>query len=208
MLRPILTLLAATAFLSGCAAISALSGAATPLESYDLQAPADGPVARSSLARQLVVEVPSAPGGLMTERIMIRPRPLQAQYLTDGQWSAEAPLMIQTLMVRTLEDSNGFRYVGRRPLGSFGDYVLISELTDLQAEAAQEGDGATVRVRLTARLVRESDASVLSARTFNVSFPVASTETIDLVEGFNSATQIMLKDLSAWVLASLGVRVG
>ncbi|TGD42633.1 hypothetical protein EEB11_12860 [Pseudotabrizicola sediminis] len=208
MLRPILTLLAATAFLSGCAAISALSGAATPLESYDLQAPADGPVARSSLARQLVVEVPSAPGGLMTERIMIRPRPLQAQYLTDGQWSAEAPLMIQTLMVRTLEDSNGFRYVGRRPLGSFGDYVLISELTDLQAEAAQQGDGATVRVRLTARLVRESDASVLSARTFNVSFPVASTETIDLVEGFNSATQIMLKDLSAWVLASLGVRVG
>lgn len=208
MLRPILTLLAATAFLSGCAAISALSGAATPLESYDLQAPADGPVARSSLARQLVVEVPSAPGGLMTERIMIRPRPLQAQYLTDGQWSAEAPLMIQTLMVRTLEDSNGFRYVGRRPLGSFGDYVLISELTDLQAEAAQQGDGATVRVRLTARLVRESDASVLSARTFNVSFPVASTETIDLVEGFNSATQIMLKDLSAWVLASLGLRVG
>ena len=208
MLRPILTLLAATAFLSGCAAISALSGAATPLESYDLQAPADGPVARSSLARQLVVEVPSAPGGLMTERIMIRPRPLQAQYLTDGQWSAEAPLMIQTLMVRTLEDSNGFRYVGRRPLGSFGDYVLISELTDLQAEAAPVGAGAKIRVRLTARLVRESDASVLSARTFNVSFPVASTETIDLVEGFNSATQIMLKDLSAWVLASLGLRVG
>ncbi|WP_103332967.1 ABC-type transport auxiliary lipoprotein family protein [Pseudotabrizicola formosa] len=208
MLRPILTLLATTVFLSGCAAISALSGAATPLESYDLQAPADGPVARSSLARQLVVEVPSAPGGLMTERIMIRPRPLQAQYLTDGQWSAETPLMLQTLMVRTLEDSNGFRYVGRRPLGSFGDYVLISELTDLQAEAVPEGEGANIRVRLTARLVRESDASVLSTRTFNVSFPVASTETIDLVEGFNTATQIMLKDLSSWVLAALGLRVG
>lgn len=208
MLRPILTLLAATAFLSGCAAISALSGAATPLESYDLQAPADGPVARSSLARQLVVEVPTAPGGLMTDRIMIRPRPLQAQYLTDGQWSSETPEMMQTLIVRTLEDSNGLRYVGRRPLGSFGDYVLISELTDLQAEAAPVGDGANIRVRLTARLVRESDASVLSTRTFNVSYPVASRDTIVLVEGFNAATQIMLKDLSGWVLNTLGLRVG
>ncbi|MDO9638031.1 MAG: ABC-type transport auxiliary lipoprotein family protein [Pseudotabrizicola sp.] len=208
MLRPILTILAATAFLSGCAAISALSGAATPLESYDLQAPADGPVARSSLARQLVVEVPSAPGGLMTDRIMIRPRPLQAQYLTDGQWSAETPEMMQTLIVRTLEDSNGLRYVGRRPLGSFGDYVLISELTDMQAEAAPAGQGANIRVRLTARLVRESDASVLSTRTFNVTYPVASTDTIVLVEGFNAATQIMLKDLSGWVLNTLGLRVG
>lgn len=208
MLRPILTALAATAFLSACSAISALNGAATPLESYDLQAPADAPVARSSVARQLVVELPSAPGGLMTDRIMIRPRPLQAQYLTDGQWSAEAPEMMQTLMVRTLEDSNGFRYVGRRPLGSFGDYVLISELTDLQAEAAADGESATIRVRLTARLVRESDASVLATRTFNVAFPVASTETIMLVEGFNSATQLMLKDLSGWVLSSLGVRAG
>lgn len=206
MLRLTLTALAATIFLSGCSAFSALNSAATPLQSYDLQAPADGPRARSSLARQLVIEVPSAPGGLMTDRIMIRPRPLQAQYLTDGQWAAEAPLMMQTLMVRTLEDTNGFRYVGRRPLGSFGDFVLISELTDLQAEAAPESGGATIRVRLTAKLVRESDASVLANRTFNVTFPVATTETIDVVEGFNSATQIMLKDLSGWVLASLGVR--
>lgn len=208
MLRLTFTALAAAALLSGCSAISALNGAATPLESYDLQAPGDAPVARSTLARQLVVEVPTAPGGLMTDRIMIRPRPLQAQYLTDGQWGSETPEMMQTLIVRTLEDSNGFRYVGRRPLGSFGDYVLISELTDLHAEAAAEGDGATIRVRLTARLVRESDASVMSTRTFNTSFPVATTETIDLVEGFNSATQLMLKDLSGWVLSTLGVRAG
>ncbi|MDO8882082.1 MAG: ABC-type transport auxiliary lipoprotein family protein [Pseudotabrizicola sp.] len=208
MLRPIVTALVATAFLSACSAISALNSAATPTQSYDLQAPVDVQVARSSLARQLVVEVPTAPGGLMTDRIMIRPRPLQAQYLTDGQWASEAPLMMQTLIVRTLEDSNGFRYVGRRPLGSFGDYVLISEMTDLQAEAAPDGKSATIRVRLTARLVRESDASVMATRTFNASVPVATTETIALVEGFNSATQSVLKDLSAWVLSSLGVRTG
>ena len=207
MLRLTLLSLVTVALLPGCAAISALSGAATPLENYDLAAPADAPQARRTLARQMVVELPTAPGALMTERILIRPRPLQAQYLPDGQWASEAPVMLQTLMVRALEDANAFRYVGRRPLGSFGDFVLISELTDFQAEALPEGEGATIRVRLTARVVRESDAAVIASRTFNAAGASASTATVDLVDGFNSATQSMLRDLSAWVLGTVGAGV-
>jgi len=207
MLRLSLISLATAALLPGCAALSALSGAATPLENYDLEAPANPPQARRTLARQMVVELPTAPGALMTERILIRPRPLQAQYLPDGQWASEAPVMLQTLMVRTLEDANAFRYVGRRPLGSFGDFVLISELTDLQAEAQPDGPGATIRVRLTARVVRESDAAVIASRTFNAAGATATTDTIDLVEGFNSASQSMLRDLSAWVLGTVGAGV-
>jgi cholesterol transport system auxiliary component len=207
MLRLTLLSLVTVALLPGCAAISALSGAATPLENYDLAAPADAPQARRTLARQMVVELPTAPGALMTERILIRPRPLQAQYLPDGHWASEAPVMLQTLMVRALEDANAFRYVGRRPLGSFGDFVLISELTDFQAEALPEGEGATIRVRLTARVVRESDAAVIASRTFNAAGASASTATVDLVDGFNSATQSMLRDLSAWVLGTVGAGV-
>ena len=207
MLRLTLLSLVTVALLPGCAAISALSGAATPLENYDLAAPADAPQARRTLARQMVVELPTAPGALMTERILIRPRPLQAQYLPDGQWASEAPVMLQTLMVRALEDANAFRYVGRRPLGSFGDFVLISELTDFQAEALPEGEGATILVRLTARVVRESDAAVIASRTFNAAGASASTATVDLVDGFNSATQSMLRDLSAWVLGTVGAGV-
>ena len=207
MLRLTFLSLVTVALLPGCAAISALSGAATPLENYDLAAPADAPQARRTLARQMVVELPTAPGALMTERILIRPRPLQAQYLPDGQWASEAPVMLQTLMVRALEDANAFRYVGRRPLGSFGDFVLISELTDFQAEALPEGEGATIRVRLTARVVRESDAAVIASRTFNAAGAATSTATVDLVDGFNTATQSMLRDLSAWVLGTVGAGV-
>ncbi|MFV0490345.1 MAG: ABC-type transport auxiliary lipoprotein family protein [Pseudorhodobacter sp.] len=206
MFRISLISLATAALLPGCAALSALGGGS--LDVYDLAAPADAPVARRTVSRQMVVELPTAPGVLMTDRILIRPRPLQAQYLPDGSWATETPEMMQTLIVRTLENSNAFRYVGRRPLGSYGDYVLVSELTDLQAEVQPEGagDGATVRVRLMARLVRESDASVLGSRSFTASVPVATTETIDVVEGLNDATQEMLRQLSSWVLSTTGVR--
>lgn len=208
MIRPTLFALAATTLLSGCSALSALSGAATPLNAYDLSAPVGGPVARGrALARQVVVELPTAPGALSTDRILIRPHPLQAAYLPDGQWAEETPVMVQTLILRSLEDTNAFRYVGRRPLGSSGDYALVSELTDFQAEAGAEGNSATIRLRLTARLVREDDAAIMSSRTFNASAIVGSTETLDLIEGFNTANQDMLRDLTGWVLDVLNVSV-
>jgi len=206
MFRYMLISVTAATLLSGCAAISALSGAATPLENYDLTAPVNGPVARGrGLARQMVVELPSVPGALATDRILIRPRPLQAQYLPDGQWASETPMMVQTLMLRALEDSNAFRYVGRRPLGGSGDYALVSELTDFQAEVDPDGKTATIRVRLTARLVREEDASILSTRTFTASSATASIGTVDLVEGFNSTAHGMLREMTGWVLQSLNI---
>jgi cholesterol transport system auxiliary component len=133
-LRPVL-FAATIALLPGCSALSALSGAATPLDAYDLNAPVNPVQARNTSSGQLVVEIPTAPGALTTDRILIRPHPLQAAYLPDGKWAEEAPIMLQTLMVRSFEDSNAFRYVGRRPLGGAGDYALLTELTDFQAVA-------------------------------------------------------------------------
>jgi len=207
-LRPLLLALAAVAALSGCSALSALSGATTPLDAYDLAAPLDGPQAQGrATARQMVVELPTTPGALSTDRILIRPHPLQAAYLPDAKWAEDTPLMLQTLLVRSLEDSNAFRYVGRRPLGASGDYALISELTDFQAEVAADGKTAAIRLRLTARLVREEDASVLSSRTFNTTAAAASTKTPDLVEGFNQANQQLLTEATAWLLSTLNIPV-
>jgi cholesterol transport system auxiliary component len=206
LLRPFVLTVVAGAFLSGCSAISAISGAATPLDAFDLTAPLDGAKARGrATSQQLVVELPNAPGAIATNRILIRPHPLQAAYLPDAQWSEEVPVMVQTLLVRTLEDSNAFRYVGRRPLGAAGDYALVSELTDFQAEAGNDGVTATIRLRLTARLVREDDATVLASRSFTASAQTASTGSLDLVESFNQANQAMLSDISSWVLDTLNI---
>lgn len=207
ILRPILLALATTTLLSGCSALSALSGAATPLAAYDLNAPTNPVQARSTSSRQLVVEIPTAPGALTTDRILIRPHPLQAAYLPDGKWAEEAPIMLQTLMVRSFEDSNAFRFVGRNPLGSSGDYALLTELTDFQAEVGPDGKAATIRLRLTARLVREDDAQVIASRSFTQTAQTASTEALPLVEGFNLANQAMLDDVTKWVLGALNIGV-
>ena len=193
--------------LAGCSALSTLTDATTPLEAFELRVPADMPQVRSSVRRDLVIETPAAGGALDTDRIMIRPGPLQAQYLPGARWTDTAPVMLQNLMLRAFEDTNALRYVGRRPLGGTGDYVLISELTDFQAELDATGQGVTTRLRTTVRLVREADASIIGSRTIQTVAQAASTDTLAVVQSFDQATGAALQDLTGWALGLIGLRV-
>ena len=203
-MTPMRALLAAVAisFLSGCGGL--LGGATTPLDAYELRAPEVAAAARTT-SRSLVIEVPGAGGALDTDRIMIRPNPLQAQYLPGVRWTEDAPVMLQSVMLRAFEDTNALRYVGRRPLGGLGDIALVSELTDMQAEVGPEGE-VRARIRLTARLVREDDAEVLASRNFQASVPVASTDTMDVVQGLNAALDQVVGELVTWLLRQIGLR--
>jgi cholesterol transport system auxiliary component len=203
-LRRTLMLLAAL-LLGGCAAISSISNATTPLQAYGLRAPAAAPDVRGSLRRDLVIETPTAGGALDTDRILIRPGPFQVAYLPGVRWTDPAPVMLQNLMLRSFEDTNALRYVGRRPIAGTADYLLVSELTDFQAELGPDGDAVTTRVRLTARLVRESDAQILGSRTIQTTEPAASTEPAAVVAGFDEATSAALRELTIWALRRMGL---
>lgn len=191
--------------LAGCGAISALSDAATPLDAYDLRAPQDAVQAVQVSARSLSVEPPTTGGALETDRILIKPNAVQSLYLPGARWSASAPEMLQTLILRAFEDHNALSYVGRQPIGTSGDFVLLTEITDFQAELGADGESAMTRVRVTARVVRESDARVLARRTFTATAPSASTETLAIVQSFNDATDQLLPDLTRWALGAMGV---
>jgi cholesterol transport system auxiliary component len=201
-MSPLRALLAATALslLSGCGGL--LGGGAAPLDAFELRAPQVATTARAT-NRSLVVEVPGAGGALNTDRIMIRPNPLQAQYLPGVRWTEDAPVLVQTVLLRAFEDTGALRYVGRRPLGAIGDIALVSELTDLQAEVRADGS-VIARMRLTARLVREDDAAILSSRTFQAALPVVSTDTGAVVQGLNAASDAVVGEMVGWLLRQIG----
>lgn len=196
----------ALSLLSGCGALSAIGDATTPLDAFELRAPAL-PQAGRSLARALSIEPPTTSGALDIDRILIKPNALQSLYLPGARWSDETPLMYQTVMLRAFEDTGALSYVGRRPLGGTGDFALISEITDFQAELGADGESVSTRIRLVARMVRETDARVLSRRSFQAVAPAASSETLDVVQAFNIASDVVLNDLVRWGLDVIGLRL-
>lgn len=200
-------LLLSALVLGGCAAITSINDATTPLQAYELRAPSEVPRVRGSLRRDLVVETPTAGGALDTDRILIRPDPFQAAYLPRVRWTDTAPVMLQNLMLRSFEDTNALRFVGRRPIGGTADYLLVSDLTDFQAELDPDGDTITTRVRLTTRLVRNADGTILGSRTIQTTAPAASTDPSAVVVGFNAATSAALRELTTWALRRMGLGV-
>ena len=192
-----------TAALPGCAALNALSGEPAR-DVFELRPPPAGALqcGRSRVA-ELVVELPKSRGTLDSERIMIRPSALQTQYLPDAVWGDTVPMTLQRLLVQSLGAHDAFTHVGRAPLGAAGDYALLSEIEDFNAEVS--GDAATVRLNVTAQMVREADARVVSRGRFAISQPVASTRTPDLVAGFDMASQRLVGEMTAWGLHAVGV---
>lgn len=192
------------ALLSGCAAISAVSDAATPLDVFELRAPGDiTAVSGRPIARDVIIELPTTSGALATDRIMIRPNPLQAQYLPDVRWSETTPVMVQTLMLRSIEATGAVRYVGRKPLGVSGDFALVTEVIDFQADVASDGETANVQITLLVRIVRERDASIVDSRRLSASVIAATTETLPVIDAFSVASDQIFAEFAKWVQSTL-----
>ncbi|WP_374635966.1 ABC-type transport auxiliary lipoprotein family protein [Paracoccus sp. (in: a-proteobacteria)] len=198
-------LLVLTTALSGCGALRALEGE-PDRDVFELRPPSDQPMkcGRGRVA-ELVIEPPKTRGTLDTDRIMIRPNELQTQYLPDARWGDTVPVTLQTLLVRGFSRYDVFTHVGRAPLGTAGDYAIISEINDFNAEV--QGDGAVVKLTVDAQLVREMDATVVSRGHFSATAPATSTKTADLIPAFDAAGQQLVTDMTAWGLKGLGTNV-
>lgn len=201
--RTAAAILALILALPGCGALSALSGGPA-LDVFELRAPDETPKSCGRGRRaELVIEEPKARGTLDTERIMIRPNALQTQYLPDAQWGDTVPVTLQNLLVRSFSPYDAFTHVGRAPLGTAGDFALISEIRDFNAEVA--GKGAIVRLSVDAQLVREMDASVAARGSFSATATAPSTRTADLIPAFDAAGRELLGQMTDWGLRGVGV---
>jgi cholesterol transport system auxiliary component len=194
----------ALASLAGCGAFSAVSGATEELDAYT-----PGPLIpeqrTAGVAGHLIVEEPTAPGAIATDRILIKPNRIQAQYLSGARWIDPAPVLIQTLLLQSLENSGGFRLVGRQAMGLMPDYTLMTEIRDFQAEAApaDEGRDLNVRIALTLTLIRETDRSILATRRVESVVATPSSDPVPLVSAFDAALSSALLEVITWTIASV-----
>lgn len=198
-IRPALILSLA---LSGCGAIGAVSDATTKMDAYTLS-PVAAAATPATGTRHLVVELPTTSGALMSDRILIKPIPYQAQYLPDARWSEPTPALLQTLLVASFQNTGGFRLVGRTGAGLMPDVTLMSELLSFQAEPVSTPDAAmTLRVSVNMTLIGETDRRIIATRRFTVETTVASDDTPAIIAGFDSATRSLLQDAVKWTLAN------
>lgn len=148
---------------------------------------------------QLVVEEPTAPKAIDTDRLAIRPSSLVIEYFPGVKWTDRAPALIQTLLVESFENSGKIVGVGRRAIGLTGEYTLSSELREFEAIADANGQ-TRVAVRLVLKLVRQSSGGIIASTTAAETVLAATDQPADVVVAFDTAVGKVLKRAVTWVL--------
>ena len=151
---------------------------------------------------QLIVDMPSAPASLDTDRIALARGALSFDYFANAAWTDRAPALVQTLIVESLENAGQIRIVAR-PSGVLQpDAVLLTDLRRFEADY-DGADRPTVRVRLDCRLVRMPDRSVLAARSFVGEAAASANDTGSIVAAFDAAFHMAMGELAPWAAQML-----
>lgn len=193
-----LALLGGSFALAGCGAVSALSSAGTPLNTYDLS-PRTGSTAGRSTGRTLLVALPDAPAALAVDRIMIRPAQAAITYLPDARWADDLPRVVQTLLVRSISATGRIGYVGRADGGPVPDTALLTRIDAFEVSVGADGSfSATVDLTLT--VLNDQDQRVIGTRAFRQSVAVADDNPASIVAGFQALMDSLLPVMADWAL--------
>lgn len=198
--RPVPSLMAAllcTLLLAGCANV--IPGRGVPPKLFSLSPKSTYSAGLPTVNWQLVVEVPITAETLDTARIALSRDRYTLDFYGNARWAERAPMMIQTLLVESFENTEKIVAVARQATDLRADYVLKTDLREFQAELS--GDGRpTVRVRINAKLVKMPERIIIASFKSERAVEAESSNLIDVVRAFDTALGKVLKQVVEWAL--------
>ena len=192
-----LVVAAAAAFLlAGCTLYEAATEptdlyTVTPKSTFDPSLPA--------VYWQLAVEVPAAAANLNTGRIAIQMTPTSSDYYAKVAWTDRAPLMVQTRIVDSFENTRKIVAVARETIELRANYVLQPDLRNFEA-LYYYGEPPIVRVRIIAKLMRMPDRQIIGVGSFERCVRARADKVPKVVQAFDQALGSVIKALVSWTL--------
>jgi cholesterol transport system auxiliary component len=150
---------------------------------------------------QLVLEPPLANAGLNSTRIGLQRTPTLFEYYARANWADRAPLMVQTLMIESFENSGRIVSIGRESAGLRADFILKTELREFQSEYYTTSL-PNVRVAVTAKLVKMPRRAIIGSETFEHLVEAETDQMEKIVDAFDQALGKVMRRLVEWTLTT------
>ena len=187
---------AAALLLGGCQLINA---AEEPTDLYTITPKSTFEPDMPAVFWQLAVEEPNASAYLNTSRIAIAQSATSSDYYAKTGWTDRAPLMVQTRIIDSFENSHKIIAVARESIGLRANYVLQSDLRNFEAMYIY-GKPPIAHVRIVAKLVRMPDRQIIGVGSFERCVRARADKVPKVVEAFDQALGSVMKRLVAWTL--------
>jgi cholesterol transport system auxiliary component len=204
LMKPLAILLAFA--LPGCASLTSLNSAATPTDLYLLTPKSTFDPSLPRLRQQIVVAEPTATAAVSTDRIAVQPSALEVEYLPRARWVDRAPLIIQSLLIESYENSGRVDAVGRSAIGLSADYIIVTDVREFQAKVpdnAPDGAALQAHVRLNIKIVYADVDRIIASSSFEKLVTTASDDTIDVVDAFDQALGSTMRNAVEWSIRKM-----
>jgi len=145
----------------------------------------------------LLVAQPLVDTSLASSRMFYTDKTFALKSYAYSDWATPPAIMLQNLMVKSLNYSHLFHTVIKEPIMVKSDYRLISNLYLLQQELSGERTRSHVQVGVT--LMESKTHKVIATRLFDVAVPMLHNTPYEGVIAMNQATSQFLKQLNQFV---------
>lgn len=149
---------------------------------------------------RITIDVPTAAAGLNTARIAVKPTPTQFEYYARAQWVDVVPVMTQTLLLESFDNSEKVDVLGRGAYGLRADYGLIVNIREFQAEYQGDKAPPNVQIGFQIRLVEMPRRKTIASTAVTGLSKAKSRKMNDIVIAFDEAFGRASKDLVGWTL--------
>ena len=127
---------------------------------------------------------------------------MSVDYFAGSAWTDRAPLMVQSLLVESFENTGKVAAIDRESLALRADFILKPELRDFTA-IYSGSDTPVVRVRVGLKLVRLPDRQIVAQRPVSADAPAQQNSVSGVVEAFDVALHQVIADTVAWTLPTM-----
>ena len=148
---------------------------------------------------QLSTTRPTAPAMMDSTRIAVSPVPGELQVYKNAAWARTPTEMLESGVLRTLEDSGKIPAVARQGSGIGADYRLVMDLRRFEADYAGAAVPSAV-IEVNVKLMHSYDQVVVGSETFRHARPAEGTSVNLVADAFAQALGETTHDIAGWVL--------
>jgi cholesterol transport system auxiliary component len=190
--------------LAGC---SGLFGGSAPAHLYRVTPKSTFPANLPHRPVQILVDVPLAPAGLDSSRIALSRSAISIDYFADSEWTDRAPLLVQTALVESFEDSNTINAIDRESVGLRADFVLKTEIRHFEAVYDSPNGPPDVWTAINVRLVNPSNRDIVAQRSFEQRQRASANDIPSIIAAFDEALGGVMKDIVVWTVTNPALSV-
>lgn len=193
--------------LGGC---SGLFGGGAPAHLYRLTSKGGFPANLPHRPVQLLVDVPLAPAGLDSSRIALSRSAVSIDYFADSEWTDRAPLLVQTALLESFENSRAIDAIDRESVGLRAQFILKTEMRHFEAVYDSPNGPPEVWVALNVRLVNPADRDIVARTSFEGRQRASANDVPSIILAFNEALGSVIGEIVLWTVANpaLSVKLG